>query len=597
MTQRGTLSVFFDRGYKVKRLRLTPSGGGKYQNLTEAKLDLPLRERWRKDPDSLNGMEVEYDFDNGKRAKDVRSVGYEVTRRPRPADTAERSARPVAVSGDDRPPGDFHNPYNFIPTMSRADVKGPLGDQEAPSWERLSADGWSGKLVVTIKVITPLLIPDASRAKTNEQSGHVTLPLRVGEDGLPSMAPTALKGVLRSAYEAVTNSRFGVFSGDHRISYRVAGKRGRSKYPKTPTDLARRNGVEMAESIDQLSPADRLFGWVGQNGTGGAIRGRLRISRIDCQEQDRAASTRFNKSPVDEGIGLPLAILSGPKPQQVRFYVGKQHSGQPVKALPVGLPREKAGYQDGNVLRGRKVYLHQRHTEVEGYWLPKPAGQQAAPAQEYWRRTPSSGDARDDQNRSVTAWVTPETTFEAELWIDDVPPAELGALLWLLDLNRDLPAGAPRRRHRFGGGKPLGFGSIEIAIDREKTRLAQGKRQAAAIRNLQPRMSASTDIDDIEKSCFEAFHRALNVGYQAATIEATPFVAAFLQAATGYDDGLPTYYPRLTKDPDPEGKNYEWFVDNEPTKKGTSAGHSLPDIIHSPGLPLNPTRAAEVRAK
>ena len=52
------------------------------------------------------------------------------------------------------------------------------------------------------------------------------------------------------------------------------------------------------------------------------------------------------------------------------------------------------------------------------------------------------------------------------------------------------------------------------------------------------------------------------------TFDALPHVAAFLQAARGYDDEIPTHYPRITEAPDPAGKNYEWFVDNEREPRG-----------------------------
>jgi hypothetical protein len=40
------------------------------------------------------------------------------------------------------------------------------------------------------------------------------------------------------------------------------------------------------------------------------------------------------------------------------------------------------------------------------------------------------------------------------------------------------------------------------------------------------------------------------------------FIEAFLRAAQGYDDDLPTHYPRANQEPHADGKNYEWFVSN-----------------------------------
>ena len=67
------------------------------------------------------------------------------------------------------------------------------------------------------------------------------------------------------------------------------------------------------------------------------------------------------------------------------------------------------------------------------------------------------GVDRDNQNRSVTAWVRPKTTFRFRLRVRNLSDVELGALLWLLNLDEG-------HYHRLGGAKPLGFGSVKIRI-------------------------------------------------------------------------------------------------------------------------------------
>src|SRR5262249_53330867 len=59
------------------------------------------------------------------------------------------------------------------------------------------------------------------------KKGHKDFPVRVDADGKPLVPPTSIKGMLRSAYEAVTNSRLAVFAGhEDRLADRMPGREG-----------------------------------------------------------------------------------------------------------------------------------------------------------------------------------------------------------------------------------------------------------------------------------------------------------------------------------------------------------------------------------
>ncbi|MFM7888187.1 MAG: TIGR03986 family CRISPR-associated RAMP protein, partial [Pseudanabaena sp.] len=127
----------------------------------------------------------------------------------------------------------FHNPYNFVPALPRdkdifrADPetgkpKTELGDGKPSGHGSYTSDRWSGKISVTLTTVTPLLIPDAANAVGTD---HKTYPMRKGADGKPYLPPTSIKGMLRSAYEAITNSRLSIFKGhDEKLVYRMAAK-------------------------------------------------------------------------------------------------------------------------------------------------------------------------------------------------------------------------------------------------------------------------------------------------------------------------------------------------------------------------------------
>ncbi|MEJ5256383.1 MAG: TIGR03986 family CRISPR-associated RAMP protein [Acidimicrobiales bacterium] len=559
---RGRLTVGTHGNTGEPTLRVHLEGERKPYNVDLKSLDEGLLERWEQDRASLENVTVTVELSTnangrpkGGKARFVRPEGA-----PRPVSTRAEQPEAAAASTPDAQPRaaarDFVNPYTFVPAPPREAAAGTeLGDRTPWGHHRRHPDGWSGRIRIQLTTVTPLLIPDAANTRVTPND-HQIQPLRVGPDGKPYLPPTSVKGMLRAAYEAVTNSRFGVF-GDHsrRLGYR-AGKH-RAQFATAPRDLLDCRH-RPATSLDQLSPADRVFGWVNPNGHG-AYRGALRVGPVTCTTDD----------PVEhfDGDGVPLAILSGPKPTQARFYAAKDPDGTPVGK---GVDKAKLYTRDAG-LRGRKVYVH--HAGLPpGYWdNPTEDRTQRGPGpwhQEYRRPNDAKGNPqRDNQNRSVTAWVRPGVTFATTLHVENLSDLELGALLWLLDL----PEGA---HHRLGGGKPLGFGSVRVEIDRSGTSLAKGATVAAAWREL------TDPAEDDWSELAEAFQEKVEEVFPARNVDGgrLGILDAFLQAATGpVDKGVAVHYPRSSERPDPEGKQYEWFTANERQSRDQGRpGHPLP---------------------
>lgn len=343
-----------------------------------------------------------------------------------------------------------------------------------------------------------------------------------------------------------------------------------------------------ATEMSQLSPADRVFGWVGQEGKAkSAYRGNLRVGHVRCLEDcPQKALDTFDD-------GLPLAILGQPKPQQGRFYMAKNTNGDPVDK---GISKEDAGYIDDNWLRGRKVYPHHGHLAwLSGYWdNPMEDRTQTAVEhngktyfQEYRQpRASDDNEQRTSQNRSITGWVRPKVAFEFDLWVDNLSKFELGALLWLLSLEEN-------HCHRLGGAKPLGPGSVRLEIDRDQTQLATGQEMKARYQSLTDLDGGlwpkAADKENVIDGAIEAYKRAItSASTNDKEFEKVSYIAAFLRAAKGYDNKLPVHYPRarwgdrLEKiSPNPNGESFKWFVENEKRDK-----LSLPDILCDKGLPI-----------
>jgi CRISPR-associated protein (TIGR03986 family) len=404
-----------------------------------------------------------------------------------------------------------------------------------------------------------------------------------------------------------------------------------------------------AQKLAEMSPADRVFGWVRQPASQMrevdlsdedrkriAYRGQLRVGVVDYRPTGEGGIERFgteaDSSTGYDGKGLPLAILGQPKPQQGRFYVAQNLSGE---AQPDELTTEDAAYmketnyreerglgdETSKGLRGRKVYPHHANLPND-YWSEKAVSPDLSTEpgtffREYRRRrNKNQEEQRDSQNRSIKGWVKRDTTFEFDIHFINLSRVELGALLWLLTLNQKSnkdPDGHPRF-FRFGGGKPLGFGSVRLEL------AGYDIRDGAALRTYYGGLSLA-DTQSEKANRFLAVHRAAGVvaapsgsgdegvqdaiqGYEqvvmasysngATSFEQVSFVAAFLRGATGFTTTrLPVHYPRArhygdeVDDPDTplpphaEGLAYEWFVENNRGPKLV-----LPDIVADLGLPI-----------
>lgn len=786
----------------------------------DAELAESLRKIRNTAPKDLNGRDVELDVEKGQPRK-VRSAGetFAAPRSQPPAGGQRREqqgGRRTQGGGRPGPQGQgqrasqrptprpaFHNPYNFVPAPPRAANDRELGDCEPVGHHCYHADRVSGVIRVTMTVKTPLLLPDAG-CLVEDATDHKTFPVRLDADDKPLVAPTGIKGMLRSAYEAVTNSRMAVFAGhedrladrmpardgltlvparvvnvggvdmiellpgnsgisgsgnptqgdpmyaawlprydrntgavapyairypgpggglpqhgdpvevwlelwertgnhpfdywsvrkcvrpgqplgaqpnpgqqrgahrpvhgmamiavqghvcvtnrnidrkhDERVffttrpapvqhpltadlrdqwrelianyqaiheaeidsgmtsppalnnsvwSRQVNGGAGeRTLTPGTlcyaafhegtvtalyPVMISRRlheaspsallpDSLRPATDIKELSPADRVFGWVSQSGQG-AYRGNVRVGPVTCSPDD--AVERF------PGGGLPLAILGQPKEQQARFYVAASQQGE---AQADGLPKEKAGYHQDKGLRGRKVYPH--HAGLpEGHWRDPMTdrSQQADNGhyQEYRRPRLGGQEQRDNQNRSIQGWVKEGASFSFYLHVTNLSRVELGVLLWLLKLP-------PDHFHRLGGGKPLGFGSVRLEIVSAKTALHDGngwKQFYGTLDTVTP-----PEIDPT--AAIKEFAAAVVAAYGSGTaFERVPFIAAFLKMATGFADGLPTHYPRAQHPPHPEGRAYDWFVENDRTGAQGGPRVCLRDLATDSGLPMLP---------
>ena len=397
----------------------------------------------------------------------------------------------------------------------------------------------------------------------------------------------------------------------------------RELYDDSPENLLD-DSLKPAKKLSELSPADRLFGWVPQEQGDDPYKSRLRVVCEDGSRPD--IIQKFDND-------LPLTILGQPKPAQGRFYVAKDAKGTPQNA---GISKQDAGYSTGKALRGRKQYWHHKGLEAsqaQDYWNPsvedRTHQQSNGRYQEYRRPDKDGSQQKDSQNRSIKGWINSGTVFKATLYVQNLQSEEVGALLWLLSLPEN-------HYFRLGYGKPLGFGSVRMEIDEDRCvngclPLGTGKNWKEYYAAFD--VSSPATLDDAQQNTYiQAFKASMVAAYnplppndetseKGAEHEASrashrltsfddlkyvpirttrttpenrkrfeeqrfaelPFIKGLLQVLSGPGEDAPIHYPRQEQEPKPEGENFKWFVANERDEKV-----ALPAVTDAAGLPYQP---------
>jgi len=327
--------------------------------------------------------------------------------------------------------------------------------------------------------------------------------------------------------------------------------------PRLPHDSPREKllpeHLRPCERPKELCPACRLFGWVrgspdpSSKKTQVAYAGRLRFSHGRMVSEG-------GKEPLEEII---LAILGEPKPTTTPFYLATSGGQPPYRDKDV-LYKEGA-YR----LRGRKFYYHHAGGLNE---------------LEY------KAQAANGMNRTICGARDTGTTFEFTIDFHNLSAIELGALLWSLQLDKNCV-------HRLGLGKPLGLGSVSIAVAglrllrlRERyVELSAGGGEEAVAGDALP-----TVVQDYVSAFTAAM--AQTYGRPFDELENVRDLRAML---TRERRGRPLiHYPRPPSDeakwsdaPLPDGRNYEWFVGNK-RRQRRGNHYVLPPAEDDKGLPL-----------
>ena len=200
------------------------------------------------------------------------------------------------------------NPYNFVPLKS----KEPDRSLGYTGKLRFKDDHYSGKIECTLKALSPLISLDQSQKEVKKQF------LRNSRK-TPILQGASIKGMIRSVYEAITDSCLTFAATD--------GTSGKGKIPYRYADLGNYLSSK-CNRLEALCPSCRLFG---------AIKG----DTLNCQ-----GKVAFSDAVLIEGelSKQPCCLKepSSPKPHHYAIYGKGGHQGSPIA--------------------GRKFYYHQGKT-------------------------------------------------------------------------------------------------------------------------------------------------------------------------------------------------------------------------------------------
>jgi CRISPR-associated protein (TIGR03986 family) len=314
--------------------------------------------------------------------------------------------------------------------------------------------------------------------------------------------------------------------------------------------------LRKCEEYDQLCPACRLFGWVyGRHKEQQELDPEVRTAYAS---RLRFGHGRLKGKRVPDALQVTLAILSSPKATTSRFYL-RPDDGRPQD----GLNDQQAGYDNPqNTLRGRKIYRHHGHSGDMRYWFNSDR-----------REYSQAGNRKNDQNRTVVDALAPGTQFTFEIDFENLAQVELGALLWTLQLNGNA-------YHRLGFAKPLGFGGVRLTVD--KVVICELDQRFMSIDS-----ASEQDVSTAQQGAIiEAYKESMRSIY-GLSFDDLPPVRDLLALLSDPENDLPIHYPRTSPEPDPEGKNFEWFMGNNRGGRNAGPRLSLPFADEdTEGLPL-----------
>ncbi len=307
------------------------------------------------------------------------------------------------------------NPYNFVPLKDQPDQT---------SWDslfmrhRLSEENFSGRLDIIMTAVTPVFVPSLLRedieiqafeyqTKNGPRRANKKTFKRFNRNGnIPFIQSTSVKGMIRSVFEAISNSCMALFAEKYQ------DRRTSNLYPCPEYK------VQACNREKGLCPACAVFGLVQGEET--HLQGKVAFS-------DAISDPDF----IERGQWI-LKELSSPKPERhVPFYAkdGKSSSSGP---------------------KGRKFYYHHGAAVQKDCHINQ--------------------KDHNQRNVKILERLKAGSRLTSSVEFSDLTQRELSLLLHALELDLTMKTSGGQQKialsmgHKIGMGKPLGLGSVYIMV-------------------------------------------------------------------------------------------------------------------------------------
>lgn len=294
----------------------------------------------------------------------------------------------------------FFNPYNFVATPPRDVDHVDLGDHEPAGHSRVHEGRYSGSLEVGMKAVTPLLIPSSDVSVHESVSGHrIKNTRRTNRNGRVEAAipPSSVKGMVRSAFEMITNSRYAVFaSHSQRLGMRQLATEGLLALPAIVVEVDGEHYLRVLLGNCTYSQLSVVNGY--RSSTGLQLTAKVEMNAVKGDRFARGADRRvrftYDQATMKVGKIYSAADSVPAGTPTIEGYLHRTGPGVRKENEHVFFAKSEANTKDfkltkaiadywrevisdseitheGETDKNRPLYLHQR--EVDGWRELKPA--------------------------------------------------------------------------------------------------------------------------------------------------------------------------------------------------------------------------------
>ena len=356
---------------------------------------------------------------------------------------------------------------------------------------------------------------------------------------------------------------------------------GRNAYALSPLALAQRSHIAPAKQRFELSPADRLFGYVaysdrstpGSNGKSepsSSLKGRISITDVTYAEEGGGVGKA--SSP------LRLRPLLGPRPSSARRFLTRA-DGSNVNS-------------DKQKVRRSQYFSHNpaQSLGASTYPVDRNAWENVDEETKFPKKALKTTSDSFNVTSEVKKYVKAGTKFDAIIRFEALTEFELAWLLWILDSANLVPRAEQQKPMgstpsdkvgylRLGTGKPLGLGVVQIDLSPNGFQASETIGSNTGSPSL---FSAYTEltgclgtvVTTTDPAQFQVPKHYLK----------TPWVDAFQRSCFGYDDMFDVRH--FTLDENKENNRTDWEtglpINGAGVEPGTLWGSQSSTAIFAP---------------